>query len=351
MGNIEGQLFASELEKFRPHQNRLLQASHKQSALMKELTAAYGELLQDKRVRAEQSKYEKLSRNRNAVVSAFKKVYRAFLDVSAGLEKAKSFYTEMKETVVSLDKNVDTFVANRRQEGAALLAKIEKERGQGASSAAEREQQRLKELMERMSVGGTSPQKPAKRIPPPLANLAQSSMASPPTTPRYATQPQYASFASLGSPTPPPPPGTATYYTGSAPFSPAPSQFAPPPSQQQQFQVQNGQYGQRRDSFSQSGYQPGSQYNPQNQPQYSQQGQYQSHQPYNPGAFVPPPPPGPPPVNRQTSFGQPQGYPPQQQQQQGYPQQQQQPPPPPPPPSGYGQQQNQDPWAGLQGWS
>ncbi|KAF3906204.1 hypothetical protein ABW20_dc0101397 [Dactylellina cionopaga] len=319
MGNIEGQLFASELEKFRPHQNRLLQATHKQQSLMKDLTAAYGELLQDKRVRSEQSRYEKLAKNKSAVVSAFKKVYRAFLDIQSGLDKAKSFYGEMKETVDSLDKNVDVFVNNRRQEGASLLAKIEKEKG--ANATAEREQQRIRELMEKMSVGDQV----GKHSPAPIS-VGQNSVVSPPHTPRYANFP------------PIPQQQPTNVYGGQ--FSPGgqPGQYPPMMAQQQQQQqhqqqqqqqqYQNGQYVRRGSSA-------------QNYPPYGQYPQ-QQQQPYNPSAYVPPPPPGPPPMNRQQSF--PQQY------TQGYPQQPQQQQPPPPPPPGQRQPGPQDPWSGLQSW-
>ncbi|EOD45372.1 putative vacuolar protein-sorting protein bro1 protein [Neofusicoccum parvum UCRNP2] len=66
ISNQENQLFKAELEKFRPHQNRILQANHKQSSLMKQLTQTYGDLLQDKRVRSEQNKYEAFSRQRSS---------------------------------------------------------------------------------------------------------------------------------------------------------------------------------------------------------------------------------------------------------------------------------------------
>ena len=114
-------MFKSELEKFRPHQNRILQAMHKQSAIMKELTRTYGDLLQDKRVRSEQNKYESFSRQRNTVLSRYRKVYQAYVDLNAGLERARQFYSEMKETVESLEKNVQSFVENRRSEGSQLL--------------------------------------------------------------------------------------------------------------------------------------------------------------------------------------------------------------------------------------
>ncbi|KAI7068184.1 BRO1-domain-containing protein, partial [Hortaea werneckii] len=69
VSNQEAQLFKAELEKFRPHQNRILQANHKQSSLMKELTRTYNDLLQDKRVKGEQNKYEAFSRQRNTVLN------------------------------------------------------------------------------------------------------------------------------------------------------------------------------------------------------------------------------------------------------------------------------------------
>src|SRR5699024_7361950 len=90
----ENQLFQTELEKFRPHQNRILQTTHKQTALMKELTKTYGDLLQDKRVRSEQSKYEAITKQRNAVLSKYKKAYSAFNNLVSGLAQAQNFYNE-----------------------------------------------------------------------------------------------------------------------------------------------------------------------------------------------------------------------------------------------------------------
>ncbi|KAI9042900.1 putative signal transduction protein BroA [Aspergillus affinis] len=147
----ENQLFEAELEKFRPHQNRLLQANHKQSSLMKELTKIYGDLLQDKRVRAEQSKYESITRQRNTVMARYKKVYDAFNGLRSGVVQAQTFYTEMSETVDSLKKNVETFINNRRSEGAQLLGQIERDKASGVSEQEDREREKLRQLMERLS--------------------------------------------------------------------------------------------------------------------------------------------------------------------------------------------------------
>lgn len=194
----ESQLFEAELEKFRPHQNRLLQANHKQASLMKELTKTYGDLLQDKRVRSEQSRYEALTRQRNAVMARYKKIYDAFNDVQSGLAQAQTFYRDMAQTVDSLKQNVETFINNRRAEGAQLLAKIERERHNGApehdsrhgqpgksigESEGESESDKLRRLMERLSTNEDRPSSFGASLPPPQAyptHLAQ----SPPPPPR-----------------------------------------------------------------------------------------------------------------------------------------------------------------------
>ncbi|KAL4933570.1 BRO1-like domain-containing protein [Aspergillus undulatus] len=181
----ESQLFEAELEKFRPHQNRLLQATHKQTALMKELTKTYGDLLQDKRVRAEQSKYESITRQRNSVMARYKKIYDSFNSLRSGITQAQTFYTEMTETVESLKKNVDTFINNRRSEGAQLLGQIEREKASGSSDHEEREREKLRQLMERLS---TEPKPPS--VPPPSSSAGPSKAKSPPPpvkAPAYPT--------------------------------------------------------------------------------------------------------------------------------------------------------------------
>ncbi|KAJ5758634.1 hypothetical protein N7520_005790 [Penicillium odoratum] len=184
----ETQLFEAELEKFRPHQNRLLQASHKQSSLMKELTKTYADLLQDKRVQSEQSKYEGITRQRNSVMARYKKVYEAFNGLSSGIVQARTFYKDMAENVESLRKNVETFISNRRSEGAQLLSQIERDKASGVSEQEDQEREKLRQLMERLS---TEP-KPASTSPSTRPPTAPSKVKSPPPpvqTPAYGTGP------------------------------------------------------------------------------------------------------------------------------------------------------------------
>jgi len=301
-------------------------------------------------VRSEQNKYEAFSRQRNSVMTKYRRVFQSFNDLIAGLMRAQGFYSEMKDTVSSLQKNVETFVNNRRSEGGQLLSKIEQSKTQGA----DQEQQRLKELMERMSMEpsgspvslGSGGRK--KSIPAPLSSStlqqagypttsqghpAYNPAASPPVTPRY----------------------TATANTGQQQYM--------SPSQHQSFQSSNGYQQQppRRDSYQtqyaqqpqQNTYNPNA-YNPVSPPAHQQffsppPNQHQQHQPWGqpppqPGAqnflpqgyVPPPPPPGPPPNQQDYGYGQYGG-----QGQQGHAYRGSQ---------GHNQQQQGDPWAGLSGW-
>ncbi|KAI3329204.1 BRO1-like domain-containing protein [Xylariaceae sp. AK1471] len=368
ISNYENELFQSELEKFRPHQNRLLQANHKQSSLMKELTASFNSLLQDKRVRAEQSKYEAIQRQRISVVNKYKRAYQEFLDLESGLQSAKNWYTEMKETVESLEKNVETFVNNRRSEGAQLLNQIEQEKAANKSSQAEMERERLRGLMERMSVdpnhSSPSPNPGSSRpTPAPLsfnnaARYPQTNFAGHYQVP-HSPPPNQASYPGLSSPPP-----NSTY-------APAPQQSYTPNPQQQSSQ----QYGQATYNPGSWGRNPGPASPPPTQTsfglsvagrgpasppptqtsfaphQYSTYGnpQAQQSQQFAPPGFVPPPPPpGPPPLGPQQTIHYPQH---QQEYQYGGPQSAA-PNSAAPRPAQPQQQQQQphDPWAGLNAW-
>jgi hypothetical protein len=330
ISNYEQQLFQQELEKYRPYQNRLVQATHKQAALMRELTVAFNGLLQDKRVRAEQSKYESFQRQRGAVINKYKRAYQEFLDLEAGLQSAKTWYMEMRETVESLEKNVETFVNNRRAEGAQLLNQIEQDRAASKNAHSAMEQERIRGLMERMSMEppSTSPQPASSRPTPaplsfnsgsmyPKTNFSGSGQyqlpSSPPptqtTAPQSYLQQQGQSFTYNPSshgriPGPASPPPTQTGFnigtTMRGPASPPPTQTSfghqpgrystygnPAAMQQQQQQPQQHQQ--------QHQHQPAPQQHP-NQPQHQQHASYGS---IPPNFVPPPPPPGPPPLGPQ----------------------------------------------------
>jgi late p6Gag/p9Gag-like protein len=345
---------------------------------MKELNASFNTLLQDKRVRSEQSKYEAIQRQRASAINRYKRAYQEFLEMQAGLQGAKRWYAEMKDTVASLEKNVESFVNNRRTEGAQLLNQIEQEKSTRKDSQAEAERERLRGLMERMSVDpGHPPPKPpsARPTPTPLNFTSTNSSGSVPRYPQANYQTQYQ------TPQSPPPtqtnmpqypgfgqPSSSQSYGAAQPanssFAYNPSQYGrnpgptSPPPHQSSFgpAVHRGPASPppTQLSFSQN-HQYGGYPNPQQQQQQQQQQHGHAHsmsQGFIPAGFVPPPPPpGPPPLGpQQTFYG---GEQPQQQHQ-GHQQH---------PQGGYAQggyphsahpqsaQGNPgDPWAGLNAW-
>ena len=76
-------------------------------------------------------------------MSRYRKIFQVFEDLREGLQRAERFYSEMKETVDSIGKNVEGFVNNRRAEGAQLLSQIEQNRASSANSQASAERERL----------------------------------------------------------------------------------------------------------------------------------------------------------------------------------------------------------------
>jgi len=270
---------------------------------MRELTVTFNNLLQDKRVRVEQSKYESIQRQRAAVIGKYKRAYQEFLDLEAGLQSAKNWYKEMKETVESLEKNVESFVNNRRSEGAQLLNQIEQDRAASKSAQAALEQERIRGLMERMSMEPptatpkqTSPA--TRNVPAPLNFSPSASLypkagfngqyqipSSPP--PNQATAPQ--SFM--------PPPGQGGYSYNPSSHGRIPGPASPPPNQTT-FNIGRGPASPppAQTSF------------PQRFSTYGNPAAMQQQQPQQPQAipnfippgFVPPPPPpGPPPLGPQ----------------------------------------------------
>lgn len=326
-------------------------------------------------------------------MTRYRKVFQAFNDLVAGLDRARSFYGEMQDTADSLKRNVDGFVDSRRSEGAQLLQAIEGKKngtqqraGSGSNAGlVDWERERLQQLMDRMSVESPvnthSPQRqPAARPPiPSYASGSSGTHQSPQLATQYATQAQApGGFGGMQSP----PPNTGylprgqngvggrheSYSSGQSggagnynPNNYGP--VSPPPQQQYHQQHQMQQQPSSRQSHghyfspppvpggqaNQGPYTPGfgvaTQQQPQQQshPAYGSQGQgvgrhgsvTQQHMP--PGWQPPPPPPGPPPsqdFSALTGGSYPSGP-------GGYAQGGRQP---------QGQQSGQDPWGGLSGW-
>jgi hypothetical protein len=313
---------------------------------MKELTSTFNALLQDKRVRSEQSKYESITRQRSSVMSRYKRIYQEFLDLEAGLQSAKQWYSEMKDTVDSLDKNVETFVNNRRSEGAQLLSQIEQDRAASASGQADRERERLRGLMERMSMDPST--SPSSSKPPRSQSVSQSSTS--PST-RYPTTNFVGQYQVPTSP----PPQSAHPQSAHPTFSPQNGSYYSQQHQTRPDQYSSAQLTQQpqQGGYNPSMYPPGTSSQP-NSPPPTQtsfaQNQYGRpphttpiSQQYMPPGYIPPPPPrGPPPLGPQQTFQQPGAPPIGGHGEYGYGNNPQK--------RGGPQQNSGDPWAGLNAW-
>lgn len=289
------------------------------------------------------------------VLARYRKIFQAFNDLIDGLMRAQSFYSEMKDTVESLEKNVENFVSNRRAEGAQLLSQIERDKASVAVGQADRERDRLRGLMDRMSVkdaSSSSPPRASSTRPPPLSRPSQYNDPYPSTkspglpTPNYSKPPPIPSITS---------PSAATSYQNYPQHHHQP--FEPHPSEPQQHPSPYG--GPNPDPYNPMAYP----YQTPTSPPPSQMPAYystfQPHQPYPPqgqylpqGYIPPPPPPGPPPGSQPMNFAisgaaypsGPGGY--------AYHQQPSRQGSGSVPPSSQAQTQQaqNDPWAGLNAW-
>ena len=307
---------------------------------MKDLTKTYSDLLQDRRVRSEQARYESLTRQKNFVLSKYKKVFQAFNDLVGGLIRAQNFYSDMKDTVESLEKNVQTFVDNRRSEGAQLLNSIERDRVNSNSIQADTERERLRELMERMSVDpSSSPSTPGRT----KSAASRPSRTSHPSNQHTSKSPPIAVPYEVSSAFRDPSTHPSHSTSSAASSNPAYQAHGRKPPQVEGNDHNWDPYNPMAYPYqtpassnaTRSGHYPGAAY--QGFPHHPQPGQYL------PQGYVPPPPPPGPPPNVQQNFGNPAL-------------------PYPAGPGGYAQfgppRQNSsnqpskvsDPWAGLDAW-
>ncbi|KAJ6466980.1 BRO1-like domain-containing protein [Mycena sanguinolenta] len=379
---VEPTLFAAELEKFRPYQQRLAATIHHQEVALQDIAARWKTLRDAAEFRSSARKWDEKEKKRKEAVRKFGRAREGYEEVRDGLAKGLAFYTELTDLTTKLRRNVKAFVAGRIEERERLVAKLESEKRFTSSGPppppAKPPQSGLESGFGGMSLGGSPappqwqsppPPPPQQSFPPPPPSRMQYSSPPPqsyPSAPPPPSQPQYAS----PPPSVPPPPSQPQY---ASPPPSAPQQYYPqqqppqPPSRQQSFPPPPAQPTYSQPPQSSYGNSPPPAHDP-----YANLGMFTStySSPPPPSSSVsspPPPPPSqgsyassylsmppPPPPQGQGQYG---GsgyqYQPQQQQQQPSPQQgfggAFPPPPPPvsyqygsaPPPAGQYQPQGQ----------
>ncbi|KAI0366555.1 BRO1-domain-containing protein [Pilatotrama ljubarskyi] len=324
---VESTLFAGELEKFRPYQQRLSATVHHEQVTLQELTQLWRGLREMAGRGAGAKKWEERERRKKDTVRRFSRARDVYMEVRDGLAKGLQFYTELTELTSALKRNAESFISERTAEREALASQAEMERRLAIPKSTPaptrgdkppvpppppKPSTGLESSFASMNLRGAN----GAMSPPPPQAPPQRQWTSPPPSSHYASpppsQPQHSSSFPLPPPPPPdsqpsvpylpsPPtqPSSQPSYQSSAPPSdpyaslglfgstntpspparPPPSQqyssYAPPPPQQQQ-----AGYGQ---APQQSSYALPP-------PSQSQYGGYQSRPPAS-SPFPPPPPP------------------------------------------------------------
>ncbi|WRT68646.1 uncharacterized protein IL334_005625 [Kwoniella shivajii] len=369
---VEPQLFAAELEKFRPYQSRLAAAVQASTSILQELEMLVRQVEKGKGVKELQKGNKDRSKRIREWERKLIEAGEGWAEIQAGLGKGLTYYDSLARVLDDLKREVNGFVRNRENERNRSVGEIETRQRIGSppiqsNSKPSTGTRSLEERLASLSVDrSTSAYSPAPSFPPPPRHAPTPSFPPPP--PSKPTNPyDFGSLSNIPSPfstsspahqAPPPPQAQGAYGSSSYsyaspaaqqsnPYPPPPQQqtnpYPPPPTQPPRPATQSyGSYG----SSSQSSYgtpnqsypapPPQSQYTsppPPTQPSYSQHNY--SQPPPQPSYPSQPSYPAPP---KQTHSQQ--GYYPSPPQDQGYSS-----PPPPPqqypnyaPPTGQGYQ-------------
>ncbi|KAI9300515.1 BRO1-like domain-containing protein [Cunninghamella echinulata] len=204
------QIFASELEKYRPHQQRIHATIHQQKQMIQELTTTFKSLMEGEEAKALQSKWDKMERQKKKLTDQYKFAKDTYFEIQEGLGKGIQFYTSLKEVVQSLCNNCKGFIQDRDRERSRLVEELER-------TQSNREQTLLKEKLNMYSSPSSSSPITTTSLAsaPDMSLLTQQTQqlsmnnATRPLSQQQTIPMNYNSFSQgggVGHPTPPPPP-------------------------------------------------------------------------------------------------------------------------------------------------
>lgn len=254
----EPALFASELEKYRPHQQRIAATLHHQQATLAEISQEFKALTEGGKARQLQDQFAGAEVRKRELVQRLGKAAQAYAEVRAGVQRGLHFYGDLVELVQGLKRQVDGFVAQREGERSQLASAAEmQQRLEGPKLTSPYSQLSsapatgLETQMGGMNLGSRSPALSSGGGQPPSwqqqhqypyssgPSPAPSSVSSPPPLPQprspsaaapspYSFLPSSGAFATSGAHTPAVGAPVSTNWSSSV-VSPLPRQSSYPP--------------------------------------------------------------------------------------------------------------------------
>ncbi|GAA5822565.1 hypothetical protein JCM11251_006380 [Rhodosporidiobolus azoricus] len=249
--NVEPALFATELEKFRPHQQRLTQTLQAQQSCLADVNTAFKSLNDGPRARDLQNRFASAERAKRELVARLGHAAQAYNDVRTALGKGTQFYQDIGDLVDGLKDQVQGYLAQRNAERERMVSEADiKQRlegsGGGASAAPSSSSpspaspygggaSSLDRAFGSMNLGGgggaTSPapaapswQAPSYPTPPPQAPRSPGAASSP-----YSSLPSTGVFGMSSTSAPAPPPAAPSPYQPRPPQLPQSSYPTAPP--------------------------------------------------------------------------------------------------------------------------
>ncbi len=117
--NVDASIFAAELEKFKPHQNRIAVSLHHQQALLGEIETAFKELSELPASKAAGARWDEKEKARNQLVARLRRARDSNAQVRAGVAKGVQFYSDLEEIVRKprAESTASARIAGRRGRG------------------------------------------------------------------------------------------------------------------------------------------------------------------------------------------------------------------------------------------
>ncbi|ORX93428.1 BRO1-domain-containing protein [Basidiobolus meristosporus CBS 931.73] len=140
--NVESQLFATELEKFKGHQNRIAVTVQHQQATVQELSGYFKALMEGAEAKRVQRIWDNAEAKRDEVINKLRLAANGYLDIKNGVRKGIQFYADLHDILMDLNASARRMVYDREQERQSLLQSIE-------GNQTERGHQALREQLEK----------------------------------------------------------------------------------------------------------------------------------------------------------------------------------------------------------